>query len=124
MKQPAMSTEPQSEELLQPLSTIEKDLLRNEVVEAIKTCYDPEIPVNIYDMGLIYEIAIGDRGEVTVTMTLTSPQCPAAQSLPGDVQTRVWAVKGVKSVQVLVTWTPTWNTTMMSDAARLELGFM
>ena len=86
-------------------------------------CYDPEIPVNIYELGLVYDVQVSDTGVVTVTMTLTSPHCPAAQSLPRDVEARVKTVKGVTGVTVNVVWTPPWNPSMMSEAAKLELGF-
>ncbi len=107
----------------QRISTIEQKLIENQVVEAIRTCYDPEIPVNIFDLGLVYDVRVDDRGAVTITMTLTSPHCPAAQTLPRDVETKSRAVPGVKSVTVDVVWTPPWNPSMMSEAARLELGF-
>ena len=118
------TTEGKTAEAGQPLSTIERDLIYHRSVDAIKLCYDPEIPVNIYDLGLIYDVQVNERGEVLVMMTLTSPHCPAAQSLPGDVQMRVSSVPGVSACRVEVTWTPPWNTSMMSDAAKLELGFM
>jgi FeS assembly SUF system protein len=105
------------------LSTIEQKLIENQVVEAIRTCYDPEIPVNIYDLGLVYDVRVDERGGVAVTMTLTSPHCPAAQTLPRDVETKAKRVPGVTSARVEVVWTPPWNPSMMSDAARLELGF-
>jgi len=106
------------------ISGIEQKLIENNVINALHGCYDPEIPVNIYDLGLIYEVSVNDQGEVAVTMTLTSPHCPAAQSLPGDVQERAGTVPGVTSVKVNVTWTPPWNMSMMSDVAKLELGYM
>ncbi len=105
------------------LSTIEQTVIQNQAVEAIRLCYDPEIPVNIYDLGLIYDVAAGTDGVVTVTMTLTSPHCPAAQSLPRDVEMRVGKVQGVTAVRVNVVWSPSWNPSMMSEAAKLELGF-
>ena len=105
------------------LSSIERTLIQNQAAEAIRTCYDPEIPVNIYELGLIYDVQVNDGGLVTVTMTLTSPHCPAAQSLPRDVETKVKLVSGVTAVKVDVVWTPSWNPSMMSEAARLELGF-
>jgi len=105
------------------ISTIEQKLIENQVVEGIKMCYDPEIPVNIYDLGLIYDVRVDQKGSVTVAMTLTSPHCPAAQSLPREVETRAKAVPGVTGVKVDVVWTPTWNPSMMSEAAKLELGF-
>jgi FeS assembly SUF system protein len=105
------------------LSTIEQTVIQNQAIEAIRLCYDPEIPVNIYDLGLIYDVAAGVDGVVTVTMTLTSPHCPAAQSLPRDVEMRVGKVQGVTGVRVNVVWSPPWNPSMMSEAAKLELGF-
>jgi len=107
----------------QGLSTIEQTVIQNQAIEAIRLCYDPEIPVNIYDLGLIYDVAAGADGVVTVTMTLTSPHCPAAQSLPRDVEMRVGKVQGVTGVRVNVVWSPPWNPSMMSEAAKLELGF-
>lgn len=107
----------------QGLSTIERTVIQNQSIEAIRLCYDPEIPVNIYDLGLIYDVVAGADGVVTVTMTLTSPHCPAAQSLPRDVEMRVGKVQGVTAVRVNVVWSPPWNPSMMSEAAKLELGF-
>lgn len=106
------------------VSTIEKTIIEAQAVEAIRLCYDPEIPVNIYELGLVYGVTVADDGGVHVRMTLTSPHCPAAQSLPKDVETRVKAVPGVTGVTVEVVWSPPWNPSMMSEAARLELGFM
>jgi FeS assembly SUF system protein len=94
----------------------------NEIVEALKTVYDPEIPVNIYELGLIYDIDIQAEGAVQVKMTLTSPGCPVAGSLPGEVRDKVAGVPGVTSVDVELVWDPSWNPSMMSEAARLELG--
>ncbi len=107
----------------EPISTIEKNLIHGQAVEAARTCYDPEIPVNIYELGLIYDIVVDDFGAVLVRMTLTSPHCPAAQSLPRDIESRIKAIPGVRDVRVEVVWTPPWNPSMMSEAARLELGF-
>jgi len=107
----------------QGISTIEQTVIRNQAIEAVRNCYDPEIPVNIYDLGLVYDVAVGPDGAVTVTMTLTSPHCPAAQSIPHDVETRVGRVQGVTSTRVNVVWSPPWNPSMMSEAAKLELGF-
>ncbi|MBE1284758.1 MAG: SUF system Fe-S cluster assembly protein [Rhodobacteraceae bacterium] len=94
------------------------------VVEACRTVYDPEIPVNIFELGLIYTIAINDESDVSVIMTLTAPGCPVAGEMPGWVAEAVEAVPGVKSVNVDMTWDPPWGMEMMSDEARLELGFM
>lgn len=109
--------------MAEEISTIEQKLIENQAVEAIRLCYDPEIPVNIYDLGLIYDVRADAQGGVYVLMTLTSPHCPAAQILPKEVETRVLKVPGVTGVKVEVTWTPSWNPTMMSEAAKLELGF-
>lgn len=98
--------------------------LEDQIVEAIKTIYDPEIPVNIYEMGLIYNVAVGDKQHVDVIMTLTSPACPVAGSLPGEVEAKVAGVPGVESAKVELVWDPVWNPSMMSEAARLELGMM
>lgn len=94
------------------------------IIEAMRTVYDPEIPVNIYDLGLIYTTKISDDGVVDVIMTLTAPGCPVAGEMPGWVQTAVEAVGGVKSASVVLTFDPPWGMEMMSDEARLELGFM
>jgi FeS assembly SUF system protein len=91
-------------------------------VDVIKTCYDPEIPVNIYELGLIYEIRETD-GALNVRMTLTSPNCPAAESLPGEVKTKLLGIQGVKDAQVEIVFEPPWDKEMMSEEAKLELGF-
>lgn len=109
-------------ETVRILSTVEMDLIRSQVIEAMRTCYDPEIPVNIYEMGLIYETKVAADGGVLVVMTLTSPHCPAAQSLPNEVETKARGVPGVTAVAVKVVWDPPWNPGMMSEAAKLELG--
>lgn len=96
--------------------------LDERIVEAIKTVYDPEIPVNIYELGLIYDIAVNDELHVDVKMTLTSPACPVAGTLPEEVRQRVEGVLGVASADVEVVWDPVWNPSMMSEAAQLELG--
>ncbi len=106
------------------ISTVEQKLIDAQVVEALKTCYDPEIPVNIYELGLIYEVRVGPQADVAVKMTLTSPACPVAQSLPKEIEAKIKAVPGVRTATVEVVWTPSWNQTMMSEAARLELGFL
>lgn len=95
--------------------------LRERVVEMIKTIFDPEIPVNIYELGLIYNIDLNDKGEVKLTMTLTSPSCPAAESLPPEIEMKIAGVEGVTSVNVNVVWEPPWTPDMMSEAAKLEL---
>jgi len=95
--------------------------LEKRVIAALKTCYDPEIPVDIYELGLIYDVVVSPENNVEIKMTLTSPHCPVAESLPGDVERRVAAVEGVASAFVEVTWEPPWTPDMMSEAARLEL---
>jgi FeS assembly SUF system protein len=94
----------------------------NAIVEALKTIYDPEIPVNIYELGLIYDIDVQEAGAVHIKMTLTSPACPVAGSLPGEVETKVQGVPGVASAEIELVWDPVWNPSMMSEAARLQLG--
>ncbi len=106
----------------QPTKVINPLIVESQVTEVIRTCYDPEIPVNIYEMGLIYSIKVDPSGNVSVQMTLTSPNCPAAVSLPGEVQSKVKAIPGIGNVTVEVVWTPTWTPSMMSEAAKLELG--
>ncbi len=96
--------------------------LEEKIVAALRTCYDPEIPVNIYELGLIYDIIVLDGGEVEVRMTLTSPACPAAGSLPPEVQAKVKSIPGVSKAKVDVVWEPTWTQDRMSDAAKLQLG--
>ena len=104
-------------------STVTHDL-HEPVVEACRSVYDPEIPVNIYDLGLVYTIDISDENDVRVIMTLTAPGCPVAGEMPGWVADAVNAVPGVRQVDVDLTWEPPWGMDMMSDEARLELGFM
>jgi FeS assembly SUF system protein len=94
------------------------------VVEACRTVFDPEIPVNIYDLGLVYTIKINDENDVKIIMTLTAPGCPVAGEMPGWLYDAISPVAGIKSVDVELTWEPQWGMDMMSDEARLELGFM
>jgi FeS assembly SUF system protein len=96
--------------------------LEEQIVEALKTVFDPEIPVNIYELGLIYDLEIETEGQVKIKMTLTSPGCPVAGSLPGEVQTKVEGVPGVANADVELVWDPAWNPSMMTEAARLQLG--
>lgn len=97
--------------------------LETQVGKALRTVFDPEIPVNIYDLGLIYGISVDESGAAVVRMTLTAPSCPVAGILPGQVETKVREVPGVTSAKVELVWDPPWDKSMMSDAAKLELGF-
>ena len=106
------------------MSEIDTQAVEERVVEAIKNCYDPEIPVNIYDLGLIYDIKVEPTGDVVVKMTLTAPNCPAAQSLPAEVKLRVEQTEGVKSAQVDIVFEPPWTTDKMKDAAKLIMNIM
>jgi len=99
------------------------DSVRDAIVAAIKTCYDPEIPVDIYELGLIYEIELDDAAKATIKMTLTSPMCPVAGTLPPEVEQKVRGVHGVKSASVELVWDPPWDQEMMSEAAKVTLGF-
>jgi FeS assembly SUF system protein len=99
------------------------DRLESDVVAALKTCYDPEIPVDIYELGLVYELRVEPGGRVTIRMTLTSPACPVAGSLPGEVEAKVRAVPGVSEARVELVWDPPWDKDRMSEAAKLDLGF-
>lgn len=102
--------------------TKKTDLLRNDIVEVLRTIFDPEIPVNIYEMGLIYEISITENLDVDIRMTLTSPMCPVAETLPPEVEAKAASVTGVGNVNLELVWDPPWDPSMMSEAARLELG--
>jgi FeS assembly SUF system protein len=104
------------------LPAVDPSDVENGIVDALKTVFDPEIPVNIYELGLIYDVDIQEGGRVQVKMTLTSPGCPVAGSLPGEVKTKVEAVPGVTSADIDLVWDPAWNPSMMSEAARLQLG--
>ena len=102
----------------------EGDTLRNSAIAAISTVFDPEIPVNIYELGLVYSVEVLPGDNVEIVMTLTSPMCPVAETLPGDVETRVREVEDINDVNVILTWEPPWTPDLMSEAAKLELGFM
>jgi FeS assembly SUF system protein len=97
-------------------------VIEAQVIEALRTCFDPEIPVNIYELGLIYGVEVDPSGAVVVRMTLTSPNCPAAGTLPGEVQEKVRAIPGVTDARVEVVFDPPWDPSRMSEAAKLELG--
>jgi len=98
--------------------------LQASVVDALKSIYDPEIPVDIYELGLIYDVAISEDGDAAITMTLTTPHCPVAESLPNEVELRVLSVPGVRDAVVNLVWDPPWDPSRMSDEARLELGML
>ncbi len=104
-------------------TTIDRQELESLVIDKLKQCYDPEIPVNIYEMGLIYKIDVQDSGVVSIDMTLTSPACPVAESLPLEVEAAVRQIRGIERVQVNIVWEPPWTFDLMSEAAKLELGF-
>ncbi|MEM6360887.1 MAG: SUF system Fe-S cluster assembly protein [Bacteroidota bacterium] len=107
----------------EPVKTKEADL-KEQVVEALKSVYDPEIPVDIYELGLIYEISIFPVDNVYILMTLTSPNCPAAESIPAEVEQNVKSIEGINEVNVEITFDPPYSQDMMSEAAKLELGFL
>ena len=109
-------------QILKPSTT--NHPLYGKIVEACKTVYDPEISVNIYDLGLIYTVEISDKNDAKILMSLTAPGCPVADEMPGWVTDAIKPIEGLKSVQVEIVWEPQWGMEMMSDEARLELGFM
>ena len=101
-----------------------EETLKQKVIGRLQTVFDPEIPVNIYELGLVYEVQVLPINNVQIVMTLTAPGCPAAQSLPIEVEQKVKAIEGVHDVHVSVTWNPPWDRSMMSEAAQLELGML
>ena|SRR6478609_10082627 len=107
-----------------PIVSLNEEELKDKVLDVIKTVYDPEIPVNIFELGLIYEISVFPVNNVFVQMTLTAPNCPAAGTMPDEVKRKIQDIEGVSEATVEVTFDPPWSQEMMSDAARLELGFM
>jgi len=117
MSEATENIEPKSSEVSTPE-------LKDKVLQAIKTVYDPEIPVDIYELGLIYEISVYPVNNVYVQMTLTSPSCPSAESIPGEVEQKIKAIEGVNDVKVEITFDPPYSQDMMSEAAKLELGFL
>jgi FeS assembly SUF system protein len=106
----------------QPLRTFVD--VQNEVIDVLQTVFDPEIPVNIYELGLIYEVNVSNDLNVEIIMSLTSPFCPAAQSMPEEIKQKVSSIQGVKDVKVTVTFDPPWTQDMMSESAKLQLGLM
>jgi FeS assembly SUF system protein len=104
------------------LNGLERIALQDKVIEALRTCYDPEIPVNIYELGLVYEVKVEPSGEVNIRMTLTTPNCPAAASLPLEVEGKVRVLPQVTGVRLDLVWEPPWDPSKMTEAARLQLG--
>ncbi len=107
-----------------PTLSIDIQALEAEIVKTLRTIYDPEIPVNIYDLGLIYKIIVKETGDVKIEMTLTTPACPVAQSFPGRVEGEIRGVEGVNEVEVELVWEPSWTQDNMTEAARLQLGLI
>ena len=106
------------------MSQINKQLLEEKIIGVLKSCYDPEIPVDIFELGLIYEIEIDDEANVIIKMTLTSPACPVAGSLPPEVEGKVASIEEVNSAKIELVWSPPWDKEMMSEEAKLNLGFL
>ena len=107
-----------------PTIAVTPEQIRERVIAALKTVYDPEIPVNIFELGLVYDVAIDDAGDARIRMTLTTPMCPVAEELPIEVESKARAVDGVTSARVDLVWDPPWTMEMMSEAAKLELGML
>jgi len=105
-----------------PATALDTEALKESVETALRTVYDPEIPVNIYDLGLIYRVEVSDTGVIDIDMTLTAPGCPVAQTFPGEVEARVMEVRGVSDARVELVWEPPWTPERMTEAAKLELG--
>jgi FeS assembly SUF system protein len=103
---------------------VDKGYLEQKIISVLETVYDPEIPVNIYELGMIYDVKVKDNADVEIVMTLTSPACPVAESLPGEVRQRIKDIEDVNEVNVNLVWEPPWNKDMMSEEAKLNLGFL
>ncbi|NQY51509.1 MAG: SUF system Fe-S cluster assembly protein [Piscirickettsiaceae bacterium] len=108
--------------MTEQLAQISPEEIKDNIIKMLRTIYDPEIPVNIYELGLIYKIDVDKLGKVMINMTLTAPGCPVAQTFPGDVETKISTVTGVNQVNVELVWEPAWNKERMSEAAQLQLG--
>jgi len=106
------------------MESLSETVIEAEVFDALRTCFDPEIPVNIYELGLVYDVHVDSNGSVAIRMTLTSPHCPAVQSLPAEIENKVKAVQGVTDVKIDLVWDPPWDPSKMSEAARLQLGML
>ena len=120
--QAILADEPEERAQKERLAQVEE--IGRRIVETLRTVYDPEIPVNIYELGLIYKIDVEDDDRVMVEMTLTSPHCPVAETLPGEIEQKVASVEGVSGCEVKVVWDPPWNPSMMTEEAQLELGMI
>jgi FeS assembly SUF system protein len=119
-----MDTKPDRTEPRQDDDKMHQEALKERVIEALRTIYDPEIPVNIYDLGLVYRLDVGPEGEVEVDMTLTAPGCPVAQTFPGMVENAIAQVEGVKAAHVELVWDPPWTQDRLAEAAKLQLGLL
>lgn len=106
------------------MESINQTIIEAEVIEALRTIFDPEIPVNVYELGLIYVVEVSSEGAVMIRMTLTSPHCPAVQSMPAEIEGKVRTIAGVTDVSIDLVWDPPWDQSKMSEAARLQLGMM
>ena len=106
------------------MESINETVIEAQVLDALRTCFDPEIPVNIYELGLVYEVHVDGAGMVDIKMTLTSPHCPAVQSLPAEIEAKIKAVPGVTDAKIDLVWDPPWDPSKMSEAARLQLGML
>lgn len=106
------------------MESINQTIIEAEVIEALRTIFDPEIPVNVYELGLIYVVEVSAEGAVMVRMTLTSPHCPAVQSMPAEIEAKVRNISGVTDVTIDLVWDPPWDQSKMSEAARLQLGIL
>ncbi|MGZ8487119.1 MAG: SUF system Fe-S cluster assembly protein [Candidatus Binatia bacterium] len=104
------------------MESINQTIIEAEVIEALRTIFDPEIPVNVYELGLIYLVEVSGEGAVVIRMTLTSPHCPAVQSMPAEIEAKVRSISGVSDVSIDLVWDPPWDQSKMSEAARLQLG--
>ena len=103
---------------------VDRGYLEQKIISVLETVYDPEIPVNIYELGMIYDVKVKDNADVEIVMTLTSPACPVAESLPGEVRDKVKEIEDLNEVDVNLVWEPPWNKDMMSEEAKLNLGFL
>jgi len=102
----------------------ETEILKDKVIAVLKSCYDPEIPVDIWELGLIYQLRFDEDKKLTVIMTLTSPMCPVAETLPKEVESKLRTIEGIPDVKIEITWSPPWSKDMMSEVAMVELGFL